>query len=385
METTKTKDNVNEMSSTPVAAKPPEWSPRTMEKWQRKRLLLSVFAILIIAVSFLSFTLHQLYTDKNSEEGYWYSSMQTPEATQKRVTELSGNTTEVTVGTYVENLKEISLKNSNYRMEFLVWFRWEGDKVQDMSNNFRIYKGTVNKKELIRDYHENGVHYQQVRCDATVSKNYWTQRFPLESHQLRLYIEANTTVADVLFVADKEHSGVNPSMSISGYNLERTDVGVFNVEYSNTQSDPAIKKAPVHSELVTAMEINRSSWGLYVKCFTALVGTITWVLITLFLNTYHRVDPLGMIPGALFGTVSNIMVGANLLPDALEFGLLEFVNIWGIMTILAVAFSIINVNRIRNKYEDKKFASFYGKVMFYLILVLTVSGNILLPVTAYMS
>ena len=108
------------------------------------------------------------------------------------------------------------------------------------------------------------------------------------------------------------------------------------------------------------------------------------MLITLFICTYHRVDPLSMIPAALFGTVTNIMVGANLLPDALQLGLLEFVNIFGIVTILAVAMTIININRIRNKYEDRDFASFYGRVMFYTILVLVVAGNIILPMSAYM-
>ncbi|MEG2372511.1 MAG: hypothetical protein RSB36_06970, partial [Hydrogenoanaerobacterium sp.] len=179
------------------------------------------------------------------------------------------------------------------------------------------------------------------------------------------------------------NSGVNPSMGISGYKLMRNTVGVVNYEYLNTQSDPVIGKAPVHSELVTALEINRSTWGLYVKCFIALFGTTTWVLITLFLNTYHKVDPLGMIPAALFGTVSNIMVGANLLPDALQLGLIEYVNIWGVMIILAVTFAIININRIRSKYEDKEFAVFYGRIMFYTILTLTVVGNVSLPLTAF--
>lgn len=379
----KTTDSINSKAVSP-AAKPEKWSPKHMEPWQVKRLMFSVLLVVAIAVTFLGAATHQLYMDRTSEDEYWVTSMTTPETVQKRVEELSGKATTVLAGTYVENLKEISLKNSNFRLDFLVWFRWEGSTVTDMTNNFRVYKGTMNKKELVREYHDGNMHYQQFRCDATVSKNFWTQRFPLESHQLRFYLEAYPTVADVVFEADTQHSGVNPSMSISGYKLMRNAVGVFNQEYPNTQSDPMIQKAPVHTELVTAMEINRDSWGLYAKCFMALVGTITWVLITLFLNTYHRTDPLGMIPGALFGTVSNIMVGANLLPDALHMGLLEYVNIWGIFIILAASLSIINVNRIRAKYEDKDFAGFYGRVMFYTILTFTLAGNLILPLTAYM-
>ncbi|MEG1157993.1 MAG: hypothetical protein RSD64_01385, partial [Christensenellaceae bacterium] len=178
------------------------------------------------------------------------------------------------------------------------------------------------------------INYQSALLDVTVSKNFWTNRFPLESHQLRMYLEAGPTVQDVVFVADTQHSSMNPSLSISGYQLLRHEVGTFAMEYNNTFGNPTLKAAPINSEFVTAMEINRNSLGLYFKCFIALFGTTAWVLIMLYISTYHRVDPLLMVPPILVGTVANIMIGANLLPDALQFGLLEHVNIWGIMTIL---------------------------------------------------
>jgi hypothetical protein len=93
-----------------------------------------------------------------------------------------------------------------------------------------------------------------------------------------------------------------------------------------------------------------------------------------------------MIPGALFGTVSNIMVGAALLPDALDLGLLEFVNIWGILTIVMVAVYIIQINNIRSEYgrRDEAFSKFFGRAMFYIALVFALSGNIALPLVAFL-
>ncbi len=358
---------------------------RDLQKWQIKRLALMFLFIVIPGIIFLVSSVVVLYNDKLNEDVYWTGALTQPQSVTDRVNELSGNETKVTAGTYVENLKEIALKTSNYRLEFMVWFRWEGRPDLDMANNFRIYKGTINKKEIVKDYHEGSTNYQLVRVDATVSKNFWTKRFPLESHQLRFYIEPNYTASDVVFVADTENSGINESISISGYYLRRYGVASYAVEYQNTRNDPEVEKDVVTSELVTAFEINRNSFGLYFKCFIALVGTTTWVLITLFLCTYHRVDPIGMVPAALFGTVANIMVGANLLPDALDLGLLEFVNFWGIFTIIAVMISIININRIRSKYEDKEFASLFGKIMFYTILILTVVGHSALPIAAFMA
>lgn len=91
-----------------------------------------------------------------------------------------------------------------------------------------------------------------------------------------------------------------------------------------------------------------------------------------------------MIPGALFGAVSNIMVGAALLPDALEMGLLEYVNLYGVLTILGVTIAIININRVRKRsQEDKDYAHLYGQMLFFTILVLGIGGQILLPLAAY--
>ena len=355
-----------------------------LKNWQKKRLLFSFLTYVIVIVVFLAYASVTMYTDKKAEDDYWVSMLQTPKAVEEKASQIDQNATRVQVGTYVENLKEVNLKTSSFRMVVLIWFKWEGNDNLDMAKHFRVYKGTINKTETVKNYHENGENYQAVRCDVSITKNYWNRRFPLESHQLRMYVESELPVDEVVFVNDSENSGVNASLGISGYDLRRNETGTTMNEYDNNHSDPEISGDIITAEHITALELNRDSMGLYVKCFIALVGTITWVLITLFICTYHRVDPLSMIPAALFGTVTNIMVGANLLPDALQLGLLEFVNIFGILTILAVAMTIININRIRNKYEDRDFASFYGRIMFYTIVVLVVAGNIILPISAYM-
>ncbi|MEG0329613.1 MAG: hypothetical protein RR624_04185 [Longicatena sp.] len=358
---------------------------KTVEKWQVKRLIFCFLTIFIIGVAYLGTTLFTLYKDKTNEKVYWESSMnEKSNLSDKEYQELTKDAVKITTGTYVENLKHIDLKTNTYRLDFVAWFRWNGDPSIDIMNHFRVYKGVINKFEKIKDYHENGDNYQLVRIDATISKNYWTKRFPLESHQFRFYLESEITADKVLLVPDKENSSINRSISISGYDLRQHDVGSFLNQYPSTQNDPTLEKAVTTSEMMTQLEINRSGFGVYLKCFIALFGTTAWVLITLFINTYHRVDPLGMIPAALFGTVSNIMVGANLLPDALDLGLLEYVNVFGIMTILAVTFWIININRIRSKASNKEFATLFGKIMFFTILIFVIVAHIAYPLTAYL-
>lgn len=354
-----------------------------LEDWQKKKLIFWFCLILFVGILYLVGTNVSLYQDKVEEERYWQEGLLDNEEVFHEAQQYSKNATIVTAGTYVENLKEVNIKASNYRVTFLCWFNWEGDPELDMMNNFRVYNGIINKMEVLEDYHEGTTNYQQVRVDATVQKNYWIVRFPLESYQLRFYIEPNYSVERVLIEPDVEHSTVNPSLSISGFDLMRNAVSRYTVKYDTNLGNPEIG-VPYAQELCTSMEINRNGFGLFIKCFIALTGTITWVFITLYLCAYHRVDPLGMIPAALFGTVTNIMVGANLLPDALQIGLLEYVTVGGIMVILACAMSVVNINRIRNKFQNTEFAFLFGKTMFFTILTLTLAGTILYPVCSYM-
>lgn len=357
-------------------------SLKNMLPWQRNRLIISVGLFLAIGISFLSCTVSSLYQDKKSEDKYWDEYLQIDPEVEQKMNTFNQDATRVKIGTYVENLKEINLKSNNFSIDYLVWFNWQGDPELDMANNFRIYKGNITKKELIKDYHEGATNYQLVRVSVTISKTFWTPRFPLESHQLRIYVESNLDAGSVVFVKE-DKAQANPNLSIAGYDFTRIDSAVVANEYTSNNGDPTYEGSTINSEYVTQFEITRSDFGTYFKCFIALLGTTTWVFITLYINTNHRVDPLGMIPAALFGTVSNIMIGANLLPDALQVGLLEYVNFWGIFTILSVTFTVINVNRIRNKYEDKNFAHFYGLVMFWLILTVVITGHILLPIAAF--
>lgn len=354
-----------------------------LEKQEKRKLIVDFLFVFIIGAVFLAFSITSLLKDRNGEERYWTNALaQSPEMAAK-VETLGANATHILSGTYVENIKQVSLKDSAFRLTAMVWFKWEGDSELNMLENFRVYKGTINDMEIVKDYHVGNENYQLARCDISVTKDFWTRRFPLESHQLRFYLESNYPVERVIFENDAE-SGLNTNLNIAGYEIARSETAVVAMEYANNHSDPEINEAVVTSELVTAIEIRRGGFGLYAKCFIALLGTITWVLISLFLSTYHHVDPLGMIPGALFGTVSNIMVGASLLPDALQMGLLEYVNIWGIMTILAVTFAIININRIRASKNNKEFAGIYGRMLFYTITSLVIIGNIALPLSAFM-
>lgn len=360
-----------------------------LEKWKKQRLVITLVVYLAVCIIFLLFTCGYIVKDNKAQRAEWKQARTLNSGLLKTVDKIGArnHTPVVTTGTYVENVQKIDLKANTFDATVTVWFRWKGHDNLDMANDFRIYKGVINNKELVADETRGNTHYQKVRVDLTLNKNYDTPTFPLDAHQLRIFIEPNERCDQVMLKADSKYSTLNPYLDISGYHVTDTCVSTVPIKYTNTQNDPALDNVSkpdeagvITTEVLTSINISRSSWGTYIKCFIALFATLIWVIIMLYLSTVHEIDPLGMIPGAFFGAVSNILVGANLLPDALETGLIEFVNIWGIMNILCCAMMIISINSIRNRFDEKGFARFYGRIMFYTMVVMTALGNILLPV-----
>lgn len=358
---------------------------KQLEAWQKKKVAGWLTFYVIVATLFIGFVVVHMRAERNATADEYEAALANDENSAALEKKYSESAVKVSTGTYVESIKDISLKNCNYRVVFIIWFKWNDAELDFLKDQFRVYNGVINKKEVIKDYHENGVNYQEFRLDVTVSKSFNITRFPLGSQVLKFYVEPNGYTADeMVFVPDTENSGVNKNLSISGYELVRHDVAEHTIAYPNTMNNPRFDGPRVTSEIVTVMEVQRSDWGLYLKCFIALVGTTTWMFIVLYVSAFHKVNPLGTIPAALFGTIGNLMVGANLLPDVVQMGLVEFVNFYGTLIILAGALVIININRIREHHGNNKFAKYFGKVMFFTLLILCLAGQIIMPISANM-
>lgn len=341
----------------------------------------------VVGAALIAFSCLFLRDAVSDERAGWFDQsspqVQSWLATADRQAE-AGGATRVTCGTYLSNISLIDIAGTDFNATMQVWFRWQGDESLDMADHFTIYKGIINSRELVREESVGDTHYQLVRLNVDVSKDFDTRRFPLDSHQLCIYVKSDYPASQVIFEPDLDNSQVNGGLSTSGYDIGGEAWGASAYVRESNDGAPGIEEHQAMSEFVTTVTITSKGFGTFFKCFVAMYATSLWVLIMLYICGHHRVDPLGMIPGALFGTVSNIMVGAALLPDALDMGLLEFVNIWGILTILATAVVIIQVNNIRSQYgrKDEPFAGFIGRVMFYIIAVIAIAGNILLPAFA---
>ena len=298
---------------------------------------------------------------------------------------------QVSVGVYMESISDVSVAANTWKAKFLLWFRWEGDTWtpdQYPGSTYIIGNGTQNSRELITEYHENGVHYQQYRVVATLEKHFDTTLYPLESHQLKLYIEDDRDMSDVVYIPDKENSALSPYLIIPGFDIISYDSGLYLNEYGNTLSDPRLEargfEGKTTFEFVFATLVNRAGYGLFMKAFLSLLAILLWVCISLYNCAYNQNDAMGAINTGIFGIVSSMIVGMNLLSDARGAGLIEHINFFSLAMILIITVYVIRINRFRAQKVHENFVSCYAKSLFWGASLLSVFSITLFILSASM-
>jgi len=94
----------------------------------------------------------------------------------------------VVVGVYVSNVYGIDIKNSQFTIDFYIWFRWEGDDIKPLES-FELPMGRITSKTGITKKKIGNQNYAACRVLATITKFWDVRRFPLDNHSLALAIE----------------------------------------------------------------------------------------------------------------------------------------------------------------------------------------------------
>lgn len=297
----------------------------------------------------------------------------------------AANVPTVKVGTYIDNIDNFSIRDSNWSANFYIWFNWTGPKDLDPGGKFVVVDGTITKKDLMEEYHgDNNIHYQKYRVSAKFIKFFDTSRVPIEGHMLNIYIEDGARDETKLrYVADPS-SNISSRARISGY----TVLGARNVvkphAYKTSYGDPRLAEndKKVYTQYIVGIDINRTNMGVYAKIFVSLFAALALALSNFFVKP-SDVGPRFSLPSAaFFGAVANSYVANSILPPSGSFGLVDFVAAFGMGTIfLTIALSLLS-NYLAVKKDDKDLAFVLDRTMFFVVGICCITANIVIPVSA---
>ena len=151
----------------------------------------------------------------------------------------------VVVGTYVNHVSGIDVKNSQFTVDFYIWFRWEGDDLKPIES-FEVAGGRIVSKTGIQRKKLGAQNYISARVIATITKFWDLKRFPLDGHTLTLEIEdAELDTRTMVYEQDRENVGISPDLQVPGWIPKRSSADVERHVYRTNYGDTSL---PTNSE-----------------------------------------------------------------------------------------------------------------------------------------
>lgn len=283
---------------------------------------------------------------------------------------------EVKVGVYVDRISDFSVVGSTWKVDFFVWFNWEGEDL-DPGEGFKVVNGEVLARTLAKKSTQGNRHYALYRASAQITKAFDVSRFPRDSHLLTLQIEDQSLQSyQVVFKADEVPTEVSSRVSVEGYQVKKVSSVVGPHSYKSSMGDPILPKnyKATYSQLTVGIDIERPSWGLYSKMFVALYIAVLLAIGGLFLVTPS--ERLALAGTALFVAIMNAECNAALVPATGTSTLGDSIAHLGYVAIGVILTQAILYHRFFNDEVRRPVARIFDVVSVVLVTVLYVVLNV---------
>lgn len=229
---------------------------------------------------------------------------------------------EVSVGTYVKQVRDLDFKANKYTADFYIWFRWKAvDGLENYKplDSFELVNGTEESKTSVVEKTVGDMHYASARIVATMSEPWELAHYPFDRHRVKIYIEDSSLTTDEMkFVADKTNSRLGDEMNIAGWDASSFDAEVVSKVYNSSYGDPSLPgdARSEYSRFVFSFDLDRESFGSALKLLSTVL-LATAVAFVAFLVKPSDLDArFGMGVGSLFAVAASAFIAASSVPDS---------------------------------------------------------------------
>jgi len=340
--------------------------------------IIGVILIFLLVGSYMVGTVYENKQSAVTRHVQWISPNLTEPGLSADDFNLSSNITPTKVisGFYVDRIKDLSLSDSVWTVDFYIWFKWNGSDVNP-GENFQVIDGEIEKKELVDEYTNGTEHYQIYYVTAKITKFFDVLRFPVDSHLLKLEIEDKKTEReDLIYVADNSTSNINPGVQIHGYSVGKISVLEKPHIYNSSFGDPRIETKPTsYSQLRAGIDISRPDLGFYFRIFIGLFVAVAAALVALFIKPTEAEPRFGLGAGALFVAIANTIVTSGLIPKTGIMTLADMVNDLGLLLILITIVESTISLYIYDIRGEKELSRILDRISFIFLLIIYIIVN----------
>ena len=264
----------------------------------------------------------------------------------------------VTVGLYLQNIPEIDIKSNSFSAEFYLWFRWKGEvdptltyqltnatTVSDLSQ-IPVYtdgSGAPKAEEL-----PDGYKLQTFHVYGKFGHPFPLGRYPFDSHDIVISIEdAKLDASHLVHDIDRAGTATRPDLTIPGWNLSAMTATLGRTQFATSFGDTRVQgNRQAYSRVDFAVHIERPVVGIVSKTVIP-IALILLITFGAFFCQPSDIDArLCLTITALISAVALQITAATELPPTGSLLLLDQIYILSYVTILAVTFCCIAVNRL---------------------------------------
>jgi len=292
-----------------------------------------------------------------------------PGKTQSETLAIPSTSKKVIIGSYLERVEDLNVKESSWSYEFYLWFKWKSNEIDFLGKRdknhknelpFSIINGDVIKCDLVNQYYDsvNNIEYIQYFVKAKNTQFFDVSLYPIDKHDLIIPIEHKWLDRNQLyFQPDRIDSKVSSRVMVNGYE-KSNDIKVIEKThaYKSARGNPKFSSGYKvdFSQFRMAIRIYKGGLSVILKLFLILYIAVLVTFIAPF-----STDPSRYTTGALFTTAGANYILASKLPATNIYSLAEIINtlcvviIIIMMGLLAVLPSVIFKDGIVDSFEKK--------------------------------
>lgn len=256
----------------------------------------------------------------------------------------------VKVGMYVNTIYQLEVEHSTYYMDAYLWLSWRGDidptatlELTNMVEEWGAQKEPLNEEPITLP---DGSKYQILKIEGRFMQPFVLADYPLDRHNLSVYIEDNTYGSDQLvYEMDAEGSGYGHMLAIPGWTIENWSSQLLTHDYKSFFGAEGGGGASVYSTLRFDLQIARPVNFFVFKLLLPLLIILAASWMVLVLHP-RLVDARTALPG--MGLLTAVF-----LQQAYSDGLPEVGYLVLIDKIYAVAYAMIVITLLRGIWTSR--------------------------------
>ncbi len=266
----------------------------------------------------------------------------------------------VTVGTFVNQIYGVDLKNNSFNVDFYVWCRWTDDSLHPL-DSLQLVNGRINSKSAITVKRVGDLNVASARIAATITKFGNMERFPLDKHELTIELEDG--IADsksLVYQPDSAYIGAAEDVRVPGWTISRTAPSITAHRYKvrvqpDTTSPEEQSTQALFSRYVYSTFIARPGYGRFVKLFLGLFVSVLVAYLAFFVRPRDLSPRVGLGTGAIFAVAATSFSINGMLPESASITMADRL-IMGAMTYVATSI-LGTICSVQLSYQGREDAS----------------------------